>query len=166
MSTATMCPAATPDKPQALSIRHHTAYENNTGIRVNPVSLMDPTSRHVLLGYSALYLLNSLYCCYESASLLFAPCTKGDFSSGSSQRGFFFLLFLCGNIARFAWLVIYSSYDVVDGTPNSAGIYSITNFLRQVPELFFLAAYSFLGAYFGQVFSPYCVLYSVLLVLF
>lgn len=127
---------------------------------------MDPTSRNVLLGYSALYLLNALYCCYESVSLLITPCSKGDFSSGSSQRGFFFLLFLCGNIARFAWLVLYSSYDVVDGTPDEAGIYSITNFLRQVPELFFLAAYSFLGAYFGQVFLLCDVLCNLFLLLF
>lgn len=112
---------------------------------------VDPAARHVLIGYSALYLLNAGYCCYESASLLASPCRKGDFSSGSSQRGFFFLLFCLGNISRFAWLLVYSSSDIVNATPDATGIYSMTNFLRQVPELFFLAAYSFLGAYFGQV---------------
>jgi hypothetical protein len=114
------------------------------------MSDIDTTSRSVLLGYSVLYILNALYCGYESTALLIGPCGKGDFSTGSSQRGFFFLLFFCGNVSRFAWLIAYSSSDVIDETPDTAGIYSMTTYLRQVPELFFLAAYSFLGAYFGQ----------------
>lgn len=61
------------------------------------------------------------------------------------------MLFFFGNAARFAWLIVYSISDAVDEAPDAAGMYSVTNFLRQVPELLFLAAYNFLGAYFGQV---------------
>ena len=127
------------------------ASQGNRVPQTKRMSEVSPYAQNFLIGYSALYLLNAIYCCYESISLLVVPCKKGDFSSGSSQRGFFILLFLLGNITRFAWLIFYSSSNVVVEAPDSTGIYNITCFLREVPELFFLAAYSFLGAYFGQV---------------
>lgn len=108
--------------------------------------LADPVANWVFLSYSVLYLVNAGYCAYESVYLLTGPCNRSDFSSGSSQRGFFFLLFLFANLTRAVWIMLYSLTDAIDDDET----FPLIHFLRSIPELLFLAAYSFLGAYLGQ----------------
>jgi hypothetical protein len=109
--------------------------------------LADPVDNWIFISYSALYLANAGYCGYESVYLLSGPCSRSDFSSGSSQRGFFFLLFLFANLTRAVWILLYSLTNTIDDDET----FPLIHFLRSIPELFFLAAYSFLGAYLGQV---------------
>ncbi len=110
----------------------------------------------LLLCYSVLYAANSLYCAYESVFLLSGPCMRADFSSGYSQRGFFFILCLAANASRFTWLVVYATNAIPLEDADS-----LTRFLRSVPELLFIVSYSFLGAYFAQVPASFLLLSSL-----
>jgi hypothetical protein len=91
--------------------------------------------------------------------------SERDFSSGFGQRGVFYLLLMGANLGRFSWLVWDSiaiapieengfqtspeeARSETDGTAKS---FDLTHFLRLLPELGFIIAYTFLSAYFGQV---------------
>lgn len=152
--------------------------------------------------YSLVYLINLVYCVHESIHLLLLDHHPGsgssnsynsssaanaakkrvkDFSSGSGQRGIFYLLLMSANLGRFSWLVWDSiaiapirdkdlethPEEALGEVNGSETNFDITHFLRLLPELGFIIAYTFLSAYFGQVRIiiyniPYTVLYYTL----
>jgi hypothetical protein len=88
-----------------------------------------------------------------------------DFSSGFGQRGIFYLLLMGANLGRFSWLVWdsiaiapieekgieMSPEEALNETSGTSKSFDLTHFLRLLPELGFIIAYTFLSAYFGQV---------------